>query len=331
MSHGQGRRVGLAVVCALMVAACGSSTGPATTMAAREASAPVGSLTTTFDATVLAAPAGAATLTGMAAHDEALVVAGADDDGAAIWTRGDGDAWRRAEIRAPRRAPRIDAVAVHGNRGVAFGGDGGPTSHLWVEAGGSAWRAVPGDEAGIDGRVTAVTADGDRWIAVGDAVAPEGDESYEGVVWSSRDGRTYRPLATGLDLAEGTVTDVAVADGTVVVVGFDVTGGRVWTSEGGAFSPAAGTFGAMTMHGVTHTSDGFVIVGRGVGDLAPRAWRSVDGREWELLDIDDAGVAQVDELHDATTVDDTVVVVGGSPTGGVVWTLDERALVRVDP
>jgi hypothetical protein len=329
MGDGQGRRVGLAVVCALVVAACGSS-GPATT-AVREPATPVGSLTTTFGAAVLAAPAGATALTGVAAHDGALVAAGADDDGAAIWTRDDGDGWRRDEIRTARRVPRIDAVAVHGGRGVAFGGDGGPTSHVWVGDGGSTWRPVPGDATGIDGRVNAVTADGAGWIAGGDAVAPEGGESYQGVVWSSRDGRTYRPLATGLDLAEGTVTDVAVGDGTVVVVGFDVTGGRVWTSDGGAFSPAAGTFGAMTMHGVTHTSDGFVIVGRGVGDLAPRAWRSVDGREWELLDIDDTGVTSSDELHDATTVENTVVVVGGSPTGGVVWTLDERALVRVGP
>jgi len=331
MSDGQGRRIGLAVVCAAVVAACGPAAGPATTTGAPGISAPVGPVTTMSGAAIVAAPMGADALSAVAAHDGTVVVAGADEDGAAIWTREGGDGWRRDEVRRARRAPRIDAVAVRGDRGVAFGGDGGPTSHVWVRDGGSTWRAVTGDGTGIHGRVNAVTADGDRWIAVGDAVAPEGGEAYEGVVWASPDGRTYRRLATGLDLAEGTVTDVAVADGTVVVVGFDVTGGRVWTSDGGTFPPAVGTFGAMTMQGVTHTSDGFVIIGRGVGDLAPRAWRSVDGREWELLDIDDAGLAPDDELDDATTVEDTVVAVGGSPTGGVVWTLDERALVRVDP
>lgn len=325
MNDGQGRRIGLTVVCAALIAACGPAADQLSTIAEPEPSATVGPVTAAVDALV-AAPTDA-TLTGVAAAGENLVVAGADDDGPAVWTR-DVDGWHREQVRGPARAPRVDAIAVARDRGVAFGGDGGGTSHLWVRDGDPVWRAVTGDGTGIDGRVNAVTVDGDRWIAAGDAVDPEGGEAYEGVVWVSRDGRTYRPLARGLDLAEGTLTDVAAADGTVVVVGFDVTGGRVWTSpDGERFSPAAGTFGAMTMHGVAATSDGFVIVGRGMGDLAPRAWRSADGREWEMLDLDDTGVAPDDEIHDVTTFADIVVAVGGSPTGGIVWTLDDGRLV----
>lgn len=324
MNDGHDRRIGLAVVCAALIAACGPTTGQVTTTAELEPAATVEAVTSAVDA-VVAAPSDA-TLTGVAAAGETLVVAGADDDGPAIWTR-DVDGWQRDRVLRPDRAPRIDALAVAGDLGVAFGGDGG-ASHLWVRDRGSTWRAVTGDGTGVDGRVNAVTVDGDRWIAAGDAVDPEGGEAYEGVVWASRDGRTFRPVATGLDLAEGTVTDVAAADATVVVVGFDVTGGRVWTShDGDRFSPAAGTFGAMTMHGVAATSDGFVIVGRGVGDLAPRVWRSADGRTWEMLDIDDAGVAPDDEIHDVTTLGDAVVAVGASPTGGIVWTLHDGRLV----
>jgi len=326
MRDRQGRRIGLTVACAVVIAACGPTGTRVTTTAEQAPAARVGPVTAAVDA-VVAAPADAA-LAGVAAAGETLVVAGADNDGPAVWRR-DVDGWHRDQVRRPGRAPRIDAVAVDGGRGVAFGGDGGGTSHLWVHDGGAVWRAVTGERTGIDGRVNAVTVDGDRWIAAGDAVDPEAGEAYEGVVWASRDGRTFRPLATGLDLAEGTVTDVAAADGTVVVVGFDVTGGRVWTSsDGEGLSPAAGTFGAMTMHGVAATSDGFVILGRGVGDLAPRAWRSADGREWEMLDIDATGVAPDDEIHDAATFGDTVVAVGGSPTGGVLWTLDDGQLVR---
>jgi hypothetical protein len=327
MNDGQGWRIGLAVMCTAVMVACGPATDRVSSTAEPEPAAVVGPVTTAVDA-VVAAPADAA-LAGIAADGETLVVAGADDDGPALWTRQGAADWHRDLVRRPGLAPGIDAVAIDGDRGVAFGGDGGGTSHLWVRDGSGAWWAVTGGGIGIDGRINAVTVDGDRWIAAGDAVDPEAGEAYEGVLWASRDGRAFRVLATGLDLAEGTVTDVAAADGTVVVVGFDVTGGRVWTSsDGDRFSPAAGTFGAMTMHGVAATSDGFVILGRGVGDLAPRAWRSADGRTWEMLDIDDAGVAPDDEIHDVTTFGDTVVAVGGSPAGGVVWTLEDGRLVR---
>lgn len=324
MKYGHGRCIGLAIVCATLTVACGPSAGQVTTTAEPAPAATVGPVTSAVDA-VVAAPSNA-TLAAVAAAGQTLVVAGADDDGPAVWTR-DVDGWHREQVRRPGRASRIDALAVAGDRGVAFGNDG-DASHLWVRDLSTTWRAVADEGTGIEGRVNAVTADGDRWIAAGDVVDPEGGEAYEGVVWASRDGRTFRPLATGLDLAEGTMADVAAADGTVVVVGFDVTGGRVWTSrDGERFSPAAGTFGGMRMHGVAATSDGFVIIGRGVGDLAPRAWRSADGRTWEMLDLDGGGVARDDEIRDVTTFGDVVVAVGGTPTGGIVWTLDDGRLI----
>lgn len=326
MTARQARRIGaaLAVAVAVAVAACGPAADPVEDTAAPRAAETVGAVTTTVDAAT-AAPEGAV-LGGVAAHGDTLVVAGAADEAPAVWTRSTATDWRREPVSGPRGASRIDAVAVSDRGGVAFGGDGGGSSQVWTRDDGT-WRAA----GRIDGRVNAAAAAGDRWVAVGDAVDPEAGETYEGVVWASRDGRTWQRIARGLDLAEGTVTDVAVADDTIVVVGFDVTGGRVWTStDGGPFAAAGGTFGAMTMHGVAATSDGFVIVGRGVGDLAPRAWRSSEGRTWELLELDDVGVVPDDELDDAATFGDVVVVVGRSPRGGVIWALDDGRLVRGD-
>lgn len=325
MAARQARRIGAALAAAVAVAACGPTADPVDVTAAPRAAETVGAVTTTADAAA-AAPEGAV-LGGVAAYGDTLVVAGGADEAPAVWTRSTATDWRREPVRRPRGASRIDAVAVSDRGGVAFGGDGDGSSQVWTRDDGGTWRAT----GRIDGRVNAATAADDSWVAVGDAVDPEGGEAYEGVVWASRDGRDWQRVARGLDLAEGTVTDVAVADDTIVVVGFDVTGGRVWTStDGGPFVAAGGTFGAMTMHGVAVTSDGFVIVGRGVGDLAPRAWRSSEGRTWELLELDDAGVAPDDELDDAATFGDVVVVVGRSPRGGVIWALDDGRLVRGD-
>lgn len=321
MSDARGHRL-LIVICAAAIAACGPAAGQVTTTPSQEGGATVGPVATTPVERV-AAPDGA-TLRGVGTDGGALVVAGADADGAALWTHDGAAGWRRGTLRRADAAPRIDAVAIDGDRGVAFGGDGtAAPSHLWVRGTGSAWRMVADDRSGITGRVNAVAVDDGRWLAAGDRVAAEGAEAYEGVVWASHDGSTFTPVATGLELAEGTVRDIAVGDETVVVVGFDVAGGHVWTARGDdRLEPATGPFGASTLDGVASTADGFVIVGRAMGDLQPRVWTSVDGRDWQTVEVDGAGVDPRDEIHDVTAFGGTVLAVGASPTGAVVWTFD---------
>jgi hypothetical protein len=120
---------------------------------------------------------------------------------------------------------------------------------------------------------------------------------------------------------EGTVSDVAVAAGRVVVVGFDVRGARMWTvGDGGATTPAEGEgFAGATVDGVAAAGDGFVALGRDVADLRPVAWTSVDGLTWTRHQVDTDVFAPDEQVHDLTAAAGGVVAVGGSPGGGAVW------------
>lgn len=261
-----------------------------------------------------------ADLRGVATSGGTVVVAGVTAGGAAIWsTDRDGRLLRDTVVDAGA-APRLEAVAVTGSSGVAFGGDGTGPSRSWHTDDLVTWEPVDPSVSGIDGRVAAVTTDGRRWLAVGDRVDPEGGEAYEGVVWSSQDGHSFSPAVTGLELAEGTLSDVAVDDGTLVVVGFDVTGGRVWTAVPDAdLTPADGPFAGATVEGVAVVTDGFVALGRGIGDLRARTWTSTDGQEWEEAEVDGSALDPTDEIGDVTALDGVPVAVGSS---GAVWWLD---------
>lgn len=261
-----------------------------------------------------------ADLHGVTASDGTVVVAGVAADGPAIWSAGADRRLRRGHVAAADEVRRLEAVAVTGSSGVAFGGDGTGSSRSWHTDDLATWQPVDPSVSGIDGRVAAVTTDGRRWLAVGDRVDPEGGEAYEGVVWSSQDGQTFAPAVDGLELDEGTLTDVVVADGTLVVVGFDVTGGRVWTSVPDAdTTPAQGAFAGSTIEGVAATADGFVALGRGIGDLRARTWTSPDGRTWRDAVVDGSALAPTEEIGDVTTLDGVPVAVGSS---GAVWWLD---------
>src|SRR5919106_2304820 len=217
-----------AVACMLVLAACGpaatstDATTPSDSFAASAASAaPVDQHASTSS---LAGLHGV-TLRGVAAFDGGVLAVGSDEDGAAAWTSHDGVAWEPAEVVDADAAQSLVAVAFAAS-GLAFGGDDLGTSPMWTSADGVSWQPAEGGKAGVDGRVNAVVADGDGWIAVGDIVDDETGGAFSGAVWTSSDGRSWE-VAKEVSLNEGTVSDVAVAGDTVVVVGFDVAGGRV--------------------------------------------------------------------------------------------------------
>ncbi|MBW3604649.1 MAG: hypothetical protein KY460_06990 [Actinobacteria bacterium] len=275
-------------------------------------------------------PAPDGELRAVAVADEHVVVAGAgggDNADPAAWSPNDDGTWRSLEIGSEAGVPRLDAVAHDGSSGVAFGGDGAGPSQAWVTGDLDAWQPA---DTGVDGRVGGVAASGDRWIAVGDRVDPEGGEAYEGMVWISENGASFEVLADDLALAEGTLTDVAVAGETIVVVGFDVTGGAVWTSsDGDAFVSVAGPFDGATIDGVAATDKGFVALGRGLADLAVQAWTSVDGSRWERVDVTGGELQPQHEIHDVTSVNGMVIAVGGTPQAGAIWHFEDGRLARV--
>lgn len=288
----------------------------------------VGSADTTVGSSASAIPgAPPGTVRAVAQADGHIVAVGADDAGSAAWSVDDG-AWRTHDVAQATGVPRLDAVASDGVTGIAFGAGDAGGSQAWMTDDLSTWQPV--DTSAVDGRVAAATVADGRWIVVGDRVDPEGGEAYEGVVWASDDGASFAVLTDGLALAEGTVSDVAVADGTVVVVGFDVAGGAAWTSsDNGDFTRATRPFDAATIDGVAATDDGFVALGRGLADLALRAWTSADGSRWESVEVSAAELEPQDEIHDAATIAGVVTAGGSTGGAGAVWTFEDGTLSRV--
>lgn len=328
----------VAAAWAVLLAGCGPAAGTVTDdVVASSPATPnevAGSPAETAAAVPPADPAApderAATLRGLAVGGDQVVVVGADDTVPAAWSvAGDGE-WTPHTVAPGSGVPRLDAAALDGALGIAFGSDDAGGSQAWVTDDLRAWRRH--DVAGIDGRVSAVTVSDARWMAVGDRVDTESGEAYEGVVWVSEDATSFDVLADGLALTEGTLSDVAAAAGTVVVVGFDVSGGVAWTSsDGGPFESGSGPFDGATIDGVTALDGQFVALGRGLADLGLRAWTSTDGRRWEAVDVTGDELEPQDEIHDLATHAGRVLAVGGTADSGRVWTFQDGALSPMEP
>lgn len=247
-----------------------------------------------------------------------LVAVGSDGTSAAAWTAAD-EGWQRGDVEDADEIDRLRAVASGAGGFVAFGGGDDQPSTGWTSDDGTVW--TPAEATGVDVRVNAVAADGDGWIAVGDRIAPEGGGTEAGVVLTSADGVTWELATDRLRVGDGTVSDVAVGDdGTVVAVGFDTAGGRIWRNPASRRRPVDADAAGTTIQGVAVATDGFVALGRAVGDLHPVVWTSADGRTWERRDLDTDVFPPTDEVNDLTGTDAGLVAAGGAPGGGVLWT-----------
>lgn len=349
------RRIGAALACALLVGACsaaGTSAAPVdevTRGAAPVASAspsrpPLPPATAQPDGPTqqTTAPPPTATLSGLdgatplavaGSGGDGLVAVGSADDGAAAWTSPDGLAWQPADV-VDTATPSLRAVAIADDgAALAFGGDDLESSTVWTrsddgwmpDGDGGAVSDGEGGAGSVDGRVNAMTYADGVWFAVGERIDPEGGGAAGGVVWRSQDGRTWSEATTGLDVADGTVSDVAVDGDVLVVVGFDIDGGRVWTGgiDGQVTAADSATFAQAEVQGVANVDGQFVALGRGLGDLAPTVWRSPDGTTWQRSDVDGASFPPNVALHDLARVDGRLVAVGASASGGVVWSSDD--------
>lgn len=163
----------------------------------------------------------------VAATQDAVVVAGSDVDGPALWELA-GDSWRRISVDGAIAGRAVFAdVAVHRGTWVVVGFDGEATG-FWVRTPGSE-RFTAVDVGAVTGpgvehmQVRAVVANDAGFVAVGQA-------GGRAVRWTSADGIDWSGEAL-VGGEEATATGVTAGGDTIV--GYDGSGGVIWVQHGG--------------------------------------------------------------------------------------------------
>lgn len=161
------------------------------------------------------------------ATQDAVVVAGADPGGPAVWELA-GDSWQRASVDGAVQGRAVFAdIAVRGSTWVLVGFDGDATG-FWVRTPGSE-RFVAVDPRAVTGPaaeqtlVREVVATDAGFVAVGQA-------GGRAVRWASVDGVDWsgEPL---LSSEEATAMGVTAEGETIV--GYDGSGGVIWVERAG--------------------------------------------------------------------------------------------------
>lgn len=163
----------------------------------------------------------------VAATQDAVVVAGADPTGPAVWELA-GDSWRRALVAGAGEGRVVFAdLAVRKGTWVLVGFDGANTGF---------WVRPPGSERFAAVTSGAVTGPADEQMLVREVVATDagfvavGQADGRAVRWSSIDGIDWsgEPLVAG----EGATAMGVSVDGETVV-GYDGSGGVIWVGRAG--------------------------------------------------------------------------------------------------
>jgi hypothetical protein len=228
---------------------------------------------------------------------------------AIIWVSEDGREWQSVPLlgEAGRGIPRSITATPTGF--VAVGSGCCPDeAAVWLSADGIAWERIP-DQAGFaDTAMLAVTATPDGVVAVGCSAVLE---CFDGISWSSADGRTWsQPVA--LDLVPGgvaTTTAGLLALGSSVP--YDGSAALAASSDGVTWDPATIVADAGWLHTAVDTPGGTLAAG---GTMDPRSGRaetlaftSVDGQVWTPLMT--PGLARV-WIEDIVTTPDGWLAVG---------------------
>lgn len=139
------------------------------------------------------------------------------------------------------------------------------------------------------------------------------------LAWESVDGREWTdPAVVHLNPGSDHVASLASVAGTVVGVGSGADGPAAWTSprvgdwEPATLEPAAGEGGAMA--DVVDGAAGLVAVGHTEvdGEERPAIWTSLDGVDWQAVDVSDVFEAREARLDAAFWSDSLAMyVVGG--------------------
>jgi hypothetical protein len=207
----------------------------------------------------------------VAATQDAVVVAGADPTGPAVWELA-GDSWRRAPVAGAGEGRVVFAdLAVRKGTWVLVGFDGANTG-FWVRPPGSErFAAVP---------TGAVTGPAAEQMLVREVVATDagfvavGQAGGRAVRWSSIDGIDWS--GESLVAGEGATAVGVTADGGTIV-GYDGAGGVIWVDRQGQRTLVrlpAPSGAPQTAERVASRSGHTVVFGLEAG--AVRCWETDD-------------------------------------------------------
>lgn len=284
----------------------------------------------------------------VSAGRSAVLAVGRDAGGAAaVWRSADGANWKPVKIdRAQFQAAEVRGVVADGSGFVAVGStvrpapgfrrSSGPT--VWQSSNGAEWSQRLDVPVAGNASLSAVAVAEQGVVAVGARLDAEGAEGEAGLVLHSEGDGVFSevPFAPGSDLPVGSLLGVVAQGSTLVAVGTDINGGRVWQSadarEWNEVAAAAATFQATAIRSIVHREDGLYVTGASIFDYRPRHWRSVDGgatwdeQHLELGDLARPG-AVINDLTALGRERGGVLVVGGHGDAAV---LEKGALVGAD-
>jgi photosystem II stability/assembly factor-like uncharacterized protein len=282
---------------------------------------------------------------GFAGESRVVVVGGgAEADPSAgqvplAWYSDDGRIWHASEIDSDGTSGIINAMdivfAAEG-RLYAFAGaqdaTAGAISLLFESTDeGATWTRFSDGTEPTGGYVRDVVAGGPGFVAVGVAARGLGVGAGS-MVWTSSDGRNWRPIAqgdgTGI-IAKGSLDAVAVHAGTLMAVGSNLASQgqpqSVWVSSDGRTWTEIDTPADMHVTDITWAHGAWLATGTGhsatasQGDV-PTMWRSTDdGRSWMRIHLDSPGGVR-SAWRVAAADDGRLVAVGDAMDHAVAWT-----------
>jgi len=244
-----------------------------------------------------------------------FVVAGATQDGAAVWTSADGRDWEPVRDPSLARGTIFQLISTASGL-VAFGsrwgeGDDGA---IWTSSDGLAWLAATNETGLTVARgLQAVASYGGRAIAF----VSEGDEHPPGI-WETTGRAEWTRTGTLKDV--GFISKIAGGARGWVALGSD----QAWTSTDGR-TWNEGVPGPDVHEDVIVDDAGFIAVGfvgslpgETCGDQRPFAgytWTSSDGAIWERMSVtEEFQTAMVTKL---LVVDRTLIGFGQTIKGAV--------------
>lgn len=235
----------------------------------------------------------------------------------------------------------LDAVAANQGGFLAVGSTGGatPAGVAISSADGLSWSAPVNLPGGTNAYVDAVAVGPDLIVAAGSSSGCCGQAGGKALVWTSRDGSTWKQVADQAGFANAGISGVTAVGKGFVAVGIANTtessnDAAFWFSpDGASWSRLTSVPGLKTgwMHGVTAGTAGIVAIGtRGDPNTGPSAaWTSTDGKSWKLAAASKALASGV--MRAVAPVGDGFVAVGYDADGharvwrssdGAAWTPD---------
>jgi hypothetical protein len=274
------------------------------------------------------------------ATSDGLVAVGESGGALAVWTSGSGTTWTeqaRGAAGTPGDHWSGEAAVVGPTGTLAFGervpevGEAADQRlFTWSSSGEEGWAPLAAD---VFGGAVPVGMDGDAlgYVAAGNVAI--GDGRTTGALWVSADALTWnRVLVEDMVPGASSVSDVALFDGGVAVVGETYQQPAIWFRQAGVISAeqpvtAAGPLAPPTWAAVFQEKDPSgaspVTILRAGGRLygfAPErvVWTSDDGVEWRPARFDEVGLASAEAIT-SLTFEEGLYLAVGEEEGTGLW------------